>query len=165
MALKTIRKNKSAIVYIFALSILAVIACDVLCSIDRSAEVEANIHASLASTHRMEEVIRAHHKHDESHKHHASTGDTTQHTHSSSSSDQDSDCCKDITSQFYKSLFNGSYAGAVKAKVHTFIILAAPYNNYPLTAILYRNPLGIIFYIPPEIAGSNLRILISSFLI
>lgn len=162
-ALNIIRNRKKIIGLIFAVSILAVTACDVFCSIDRSCSlVIANPHAE---SHHAHNAKKHHHDQDESHNHYGATKDITGHTHSSSSTDQDDDCCKGITNQFYKSLFNGSGASVVKAPAHSFILLAVIHRNHDLSSIYTYIPFTSLLKVPPNLAGIHLRILIGSFLI
>lgn len=164
MALNTIRNHKNSIALIFAISILAVTACDIVCSIDRSASWST--HNNLAtSTHAMDGGKEHNHKQDKSHNHHTSTKDITGHSHSSSSEDQDDDCCKDVTDQFYKSLFNTSNSGIVKSPVNAFILITVLNNYHLVSSSSYLNPRGDIFAIPPNLSGNHLRILYNSFLI
>lgn len=167
-ALNTIRNYRNSIAIIFAVSILAVTACDIMCSVDRSASWSTN-NTLATSSHVMDGGKKHNHKHDhkqdESHNHQASAKDITGHSHSSSSEDQDDDCCKDVTDQFYKSLFNGSDSGIVKAPVNAFILLTVLNNYHLVSSGSYLNSPGNIFAIPPNPSGNHLRILISSFLI
>lgn len=159
MALNTIRDHKNSIALIFAISILSVTACDVICSADRA-------HHNLVTTsHTMEGVKTNNHKHDESHDHDKTTNDNLGQSHASSSTDQDDDCCEDSMKQFYKSLFNGSNSGIVKSPVNAFILLTVLNNYHLVSSSSYLNPPGNIFAIPPNLSGNHLRILYSSFLI
>lgn len=164
MALDTIRNYRNLVALFFAMSILAVTACDIVCSFDRT-------HHNLVSTSYAVDGGKKHnHNKDESHNDHASsdhasTKDITGHSHSSSSEEQDDDCCEDVTDQFYKSLFNTSNSGIVKSPVNAFILITALNNYYLASSSSYLNPPGDIFAIPPNLSGNHLRILYSSFLI
>lgn len=132
-ALNSIRNYKKSIALIFAVSILAVTACDVVCRIDGSRYRQAVTKDSIGQS-------------------------------QSSFAEQDDDYCKDNMNQFYKSLFNISDSGIVKAPEHTFILLTV-LSNHLVSSGSYRNSPGNILTISSNLSGSHLRILISSFLI
>jgi hypothetical protein len=162
-ALNTIRNGKKSIGLIFAVSILAVTACDVFCSIDRSgALVIANPHAE---SHHVRSAGQQHHDHDKSHNQHRATKEIAEHSHPSSSTGQGDNCCKDITNQFYKSLFKGSDASVIKAPAQILIFMAVIDRNHDLSSIYTCTSFTSPLKVPTNLAGNHLRILISSFLI
>lgn len=166
MAFKTIRKRKSAIAYLFAISILAITTCDIVCSIDRTSMAGANKHDLLALNHHVDGAKSKHHQHDEYQRPHSHDNEVAEQPHAGAHNDQDDDCCKDITNQFYNSLFNGGDVSIVKAPLHAHILLAVVIHHYRLlSSVQYVNPLGVLLKIPPNSVGHRLRILISSFLI
>jgi hypothetical protein len=160
--INTIRKQKKSIAIVFATSILAVIACDLFCSVDPYGSMEMMNQLAVAND--MDDVM-SHHQHAESPNHHASPQDITSHSHSIPTTEQDDNCCEDMTNQFYKSLYNGNDVNIIKAPVHSFILLAVIYNDHFFSSSQYSNPFGIPLKIPPDSNGNYLRILISSFLI
>ena len=160
--LASIRHFKKTIAITFAISILAVIACDVICSLDRTSPF-ARQNALLLASVKTERIKKDHHAHD--HHHQSDPGTTPDHSHDSSSDNQDN-CCEDITNQFYQSLFKTNDATILKTPALSLILITELTNyKYLSTTKEYSNPEPTPPKIPPKIPGNYLRILMSSFLI
>ena len=160
--LASIRHFKKTIAITFAFSILAVIACDVICSLDRIFPF-ARQNALLLASVKTESIKKDHHEHD--HHHQSAPGTTPVHSHDSSSDSQDN-CCEDITNQFYQSLFKTNDATISKTPTQSFILITELTNyKYLSRTVEYSNPEPTRPKIPPKITGNYRRILMSSFLI
>lgn len=159
--LTLIRKYKGAIAYIFALSVLAVTACDVVCSIDRTSRL---VKGHVVSADRHSHKESHHHSHKDGHHHQHGT-DISDHSHSDSPASQDDNCCEDITKQFYKSLFNGFSTASVKAPIQVLVLVAVIDHYQLFDTIEYAVPLQFPRKITPDDSGVALRIRINSFLI
>lgn len=172
--LVSIRCFRAIIAFIFAASILTVIACDVVCGFGYTL-LFTNQGTFTSVPHPKEITKNGHHEHGESndhdhdysHHHHGEAEGPqalTSHSHSTSSSEED-DCYEDMTNQLFKSLFNDQQSFLIKAPAQVFILLNVLGSQPDLVPIDYVNPLRI----PPKISfsppGNQLRILLSSFLI
>jgi hypothetical protein len=169
LPLVSIRRYRAIIACIFAAAILTVIACDIVCGFDRTF-ISAN-HGTFASLSHQKEIAKSgHHQHDESHDHNHRHGDAedpqvlTNHSHSTSSSEED-DCCEDMTNQLFKSSFKDQETLIIKAPAQAFVLLDVLYSQPRLIVTDYSNPVRV----PPKIyfnlTGNRLRILLNSFLI
>lgn len=147
----------------FAASILAITACDILCSVDRSGSMRME-HPLTASNDNFSSN-KHHQNHDQHQKHQTNVKDIASQNLSQSSKSHDDDCCKDVTNQFYKSLFNGDDLNIAKASAQNYILLILVKNYHLLTSVHYQNPFRVVFKAPPNSTGNYLRILIGSFLI
>lgn len=157
--LAPIRHLKKIIAITFALSIVAVITCDFICSVDRTLLLSKQKNSLLTSI-KPEDTKTNHQKHD-----HHDPGAAHDHSHDPASGNQDN-CCDDITNQFYQSLFKANDATILKTPAPTFIFLSVLSDyKYLLAAAEYLNAGHLPQKIPPKTTGNYLRILISSFLI
>ncbi len=162
--LAPIRHFKKIIAITFAISILAVIACDFVCSVDRTLLLNRKSHLQLASS-QAEDTENNHQRHDHAQHDHHDSGATHDHSHDSASDDQDN-CCDDITNQFYQSLFKANDTTIAKTPGPTLIFLSVLSDyKYLIATEEYLNAEYIPPKIPPKTTGNYLRILISSFLI
>ncbi|HRJ29804.1 MAG TPA: hypothetical protein PLV21_03710 [Cyclobacteriaceae bacterium] len=168
--LVSIRRFRAVIACIFAASILTVIVCDVVCGFGRT--LLFTNQGNFASVVHPKEIAKSgHHQHgdshDSNHHHHDEAEDPqglTTHSQSTSSSEKD-DCCEDMTSLLFKSLFKNSDEQIFEIPLQGFILLHWTYNQTILIADNYTNLVQVPPKIFPNLGGIRLRIQLSSFLI
>jgi hypothetical protein len=151
--LASIRHYKKIVTFALAISILAAIGCDTVCKSTR-----------LSTTPLNSVLVEPHHHRKELKGHHHADQESHDHSHHSNSQDTDN-CCKDITNQFYQSLFKNNEVTIIKAPAFTVDFFVAPAYYHDLYLVDSLTSVQAPPKIPPEITGSYLRILMSSFLI
>lgn len=164
--LTVIRHHKRVLTLLFAISILFVISCDVICAADIDWVEKFKI--AFSSTNTLNDRP-------DNHNHFIHARNSSQnfqpeikHLHSFQIyGEAQANCCNDHTSQFYQSLFKSGDNLEIKSislsSVH-FAQFEVKYLSENVARSLNFNALVCIQELP-TIAGGRLRVLIHSFLI
>lgn len=156
-----IRNYKKIIAITFAITVLALIGGDAICSMN-CARFPDKQNTALASA-KKENNKKNHHGY--VCHHHSGSRTTSDYFCNSSLEDQHNCCCK-VANQFYQSLFKTNDSTILRT-ITPSLIFTIELSDYKhlLIAVGYLNPERI----PPKILlltkGNNLRIMMSSFLI
>lgn len=155
-----IRHYSKTIAITFAISILALIGCDALCSMN-CAQFPDTLNTAFASA--KKESNKKTHRDHVCHQHSGSA--TTSDDLCNASLEDQHNCCCEVVNQFYQSLFKTNNSTVLKTITRSSIFtIELPIYKHLLIAIEYLK----LERIPPKILiieGDYLRIMMSSFLI
>ncbi len=160
--LTVMRQHKRAIMLLFAISVLSVIACDLICA----AHIDCIERFKITSYLTSRPVTHNHFSH--SRNTHQNFQPEINHLHTfQTSGETPAQCCKNLSTQFHQSLFKNGDTPEIKSvslsSVH-FVRFEGKYLSENFARYLNFHTVSCILELPP-IAGGRLRVLINSFLI